>query len=160
MLSINNYQLIFIFFILIFFNLFIFIKTNQIILPFKTEEINIKLLESSNYIESVKDNKIYITIEIGDPPQKVNLYITMDTYFLLVANSSIDSSYFNSGKSKTYYNSSKSDYYFEYFSNAYYAYDNFIFQTSYDSSKTKLFNNIEFIHPMNTIILIIYPPDI
>ena len=124
----------------------IFINTNQIILPFKTEEINIEALKSSKYIEAAKDNKIYTTIEIGDPPQKVNLYITMDTYFLLVANSSINYSYFNSEKSKTYYNSSKPDYYFEYFSDAYFAYDNFIFQTSYDSSKTKIFNNIEFIH--------------
>ena len=124
-------------------NFILFIKSNQIIFPFKTEDINI---ESSNYIESVIKNKIYITIEIGEPPQKINLYLTMDTCFLMIANSSIDSSYYNSDKSKTYVNTSKTSYYFEYFSNAYHATENFIFQTSYDSINTKVFKNIEFIH--------------
>ena len=138
MLLMKKYNLI-----LIFLSNFIkFTYSNQIIFPFKTEINN----EISNYIESLIDNKIYITTEIGDPPQKINLYLTMDSCFLMIANSSIDSSYYNSYKSKTYLNKSKTSYYFEYFSNAYHATENFCFQTSYDNSQKKVFNNIEFIH--------------
>lgn len=138
MLLIKKYILILIFL----FNSIIFIKSKQIILPFKTETNN----EISNYIESLIDNRIYITTEIGEPPQNINLYLTMDSCFLMVTNSSLDSSYYNSYKSKTYLNKSKTTYYFEYFSNAYHSTENFIFQTSYDNSQRKTFNDIEFIH--------------
>ena len=136
-------KLIFIFSILLFFNLTIFIKSNQIIFPFKTEEIK---SDSLDYIEEIQDNKIYITTQIGNPPQKIKLYLTMNTCFLLIANSSIDSSYYNNENSKTYVNITKSTPYFEIFTNAYLSKENFFFQTSYDNTKIKEFNNIEFMH--------------
>ena len=133
----------FIFSLTLFLNMIIFTNSNQIIFPFKTEEIND---ESLNYMEGIQDNKIYITTEIGNPPQKIKLYLTMNICFLIIANSSIDSSYYNSEKSKTYVNISLNNPYFEIFTNAYLAKENFIFQTSYDNTKTKEFNNIEFMH--------------
>ena len=127
-----------------FFTFFIFTNSNQIILPFKTESINI---ESSKYIEGITDNKIYISIDVGDPPQKINLYLTMDTTSLIISNSSISSLYYNNLKSDTYVNTSKlTQFYLEYFSKGYYSKENFIFPISYDLSNTKKFSNIEFIH--------------
>ena len=128
----------------IFFSFIIIISPNQIIFPFKTEPINI---DSSKYIEAITNNKIYITTEIGEPPQKINLLLTMDSSSLLIANSSIDSSYYNNIKSNTYLNTEKLDnIYFELYTKGYYANDNFIFQISYDNSNKKKFNNIQFIH--------------
>lgn len=143
MFLLKKFKLIFIFSLLLFFNFIIFTNSNQIIFPFKTEEIND---ESLNYIEGIQDNKIYITIEIGKPPQKIKLYLTMNTCFLLIANSSIDSSYYNSEKSNSYVNISKNTPYFEIFTNAYLSKENFNFQTSYDKTNTKEFTNIEFMH--------------
>ena len=134
---------IYIFSLILFFNFIIFTNSNQIVFPFKTEEIND---ESLNYIKGIQDNKIYITTDIGNPPQKIKLYLTMSSCLLLIANSSIDTSYYNSEKSKTYVNISKSTPYFEIFTNAYLSQENFIFQTSYDNKNTKEFNNIEFMH--------------
>ena len=70
----------------------------------------------------------------------------MNTCFLLITNSSIDSSYYNSEKSNSYVNISKNTPYTEIFTNAYLSRENFIFQTSYDNTNTKEFNNIEFMH--------------
>ena len=137
-------NLFFIISLQIFFSFIIIISPNQIIFPFKTEPLNI---DSSKYIEAITNNKIYITTEIGEPPQKINLLLTMDSSSLLIANSSIDSSYYNNIKSNTYLNTEKLDnIYFELYTKGYYANDNFIFQISYDNSNKKKFNNIQFIH--------------
>ena len=133
-------NLFFIISLQIFFSFIIIISPNQIIFPFKTEPLNI---DSSKYIEAITNNKIYITTEIGEPPQKINLLLTMDSSSLLIANSSIDSSYYNNIKSNTYLNTEKLDnIYFELYTKGYYANDNFIFQISYDNSNKKKFNNI------------------
>ena len=122
---------------------FIYINPNQVILPFKTESINI---ESSKYIEGIIDNKIYITVNVGDPPQKINLYLTMDSSSLIISNSSISPSYYNNFKSDTYVNTSKlTQFYLEFFSKGYYSNENFILPISYNLSNTKKFN-LEFIH--------------
>ena len=137
-------QLFFIISLIVYFSIISFISTEQIIIPFKTEPINI---DSSKYIESITYNKIYITIDIGEPAQKINLYLTMDTSLLLIADSSINDSYYNIGKSNTYLKIGKIDQsYFEYYSKANYANDSFHFPTSYDNSSKKKFNNIQFIH--------------
>lgn len=123
-----------------------FTKQNQIILPFKTETTNI---ESSKCIESVTDNKIYVTVEVGDKPQKIKLYLSMKVSFLAISDISIDPSYFNCSKSNTYFNSSKSDnLYYEIFYKGLYANDSFIFRTSLENSDQKKFDNIEFLHVM------------
>ena len=136
---------LFLFFIsIINLNLITFNKSNQIIFTFKTESINV---ESSKYIEAISDNKIYITTEIGQPSQKINMYLTTETDFFIIADSSIDSSYFNKEESKTYLNTSDiNTFYLQLFSKAYYANENFSFQTSIDNSNKKTYNNVEFIH--------------
>jgi len=123
-----------------------FTKQNQIILPFKSETNNI---EPSKYIESITDNNIYTTVEVGDKPQKVKLYLTMKVSFLAIADISIDPTYFNCSKSGTYLNNSESDnLYGEIFYKGLYANDSFIFRTSLENTNQKKFDNVEFLHVM------------
>ena len=137
-------HLFFIISLILYFNIIPFISNEQIILPFKTDPI---IIDSSKYIEAITYNKIYITLDIGEPAQKINLYLTMDTSLLLIADSSINDSYYNIGKSNTYLKIGKIDQsYFEYYSKANYANDSFLLPTSYDNSSKKKFNNIQFIH--------------
>ena len=134
------------FLILIIFSFFNKVKLNKIVFPFKTESSNAL---SNNYIDNLIQNKIYITIEVGNPKKSLNLYVTMDTSYLIISNSSIDSSYYNNEKSQTYLNTSKlTDFYFEYFSNGYIAQDTFWFLTSLENKEKQKFDNIQFIHAM------------
>ena len=125
---------------------FNFIKQKKIVFPFKTETPNIL---SSNYIDKFIQNKIYITIEIGSPPKSINIYLTMDTNYLIIANSSIDKTYYNNKESTTYLNTSTlTDFYFEFFSSGYFAKESFFFYTSLENKQKEKVNNIEFIHAM------------
>jgi hypothetical protein len=124
------------------------INSNQIIFPFRTEPINI---ESSKYIEAITNNKICITTEIGEPPQNLTVYLTSDTSYFIIADYTINSSYYNNAKSTTYLKTSElTDFYFEYFTKAYYANETFLFQTSLDNNNNnkRKYNNIEFIQAM------------
>ena len=142
---INKNNILF-FLILIIFSFFNKSKPNKIVFPFKTESSNAL---SNNYIDNLIQNKIYITIEVGNPKKSLNLYVTMDTSYLIISNSSIDSSYYNNEKSQTYLNTSKlTDFYFEYFSNGYIAQDTFWFITSLENKEKQKFDNIQFIHAM------------
>lgn len=136
---------LFLFFIsIINLNLITFNQSNQIIFTFKTKSINV---ESSKYIEAIIDNHIYITQEIGKPPQKINIYLTTKTGSFIIADSSIDSSFFNKEESTTYLNTSGLEqFYLEFFLKGYYANESFTFQTSIDNSKKQTYNNVEFIH--------------
>ena len=134
------------FVILIIFSIFNYSNNKGIIFPFETEKMN---KEISNYIDSFKQNKIYITIEIGSPSKIINIYLTMDTNYLIIANSSIDNSYYNNEKSITYKNISFLDNYFlEYFKKGYLAKETFLFKTSLNNNEKQKFNNIEFIHAL------------
>ena len=134
------------FVILIIFSIFNYSNNKGIIFPFETEKIN---KEISNYIDSFKQNKIFITIEIGSPTKIINTYLTMDTNYLIIANSSIDNSYYNNEKSITYKNISFLDNYFlEYFKKGYLAKETFLFKTSLNNNEKQKFNNIEFIHAL------------
>ena len=141
MFPMEKNKLLFFLFLTTYFN---FINLKGIVFPFKTEPINI---ESSKYIEAIKENKIYITTNIGKKPQTIKLYLTMDFEYLLISDSSIDSSYFNSKKSQTYLITSElKTFYLEVFSKGYFANDSFIFQISFENENNNTFNNIEFIH--------------
>ena len=130
--------------LIIFFILVIFTKGEELLFPFKTELVN---LEKSKYIESIFNNKIYIPIEIGIKKQKINLYLTMDSSYLVVSDYSINPSYYNKNISNTYSNTSKFEtFYFEFFTKGYYAKEDFYFQTSLNSTSKNKFHNIEFIH--------------
>ena len=95
---------------------------NKIVFPFKTE---VESNPSSNYIDILSQNKIYIEGELGFPVQKINLYLTMETSYLIISDSSIDISFYNSKKSSSYKNISElTDFYFELFTKGYYAKDN------------------------------------
>lgn len=130
------------FLLLIIFSFLNNIKSNIIVFPFKTEPSNPRI---SNYIDSFTKNQIYITVNIGSPSQNINLYLTMSTNYLIIANSSIDPSYYNSKQSSTYESiSSYSDYLTEYLDKGYFAKESFIFKTGFDENDKKKFDNVEF----------------
>ena len=134
------------FLLLIIFLVFGNTKQNKIIFPFKTE---LPSNPSSNYIDEYSQNNIYMTTEIGNPPQIINLYLTMDTNYLIISNSSIDVSYYNNQKSNSYINTTKlTVFYLEYFTKGYYAKDTFLFRTSLDNEEKQKFKKIEFIHAL------------
>ena len=121
-------------------------EQNKIVFPFKTE---VESNPSSNYIDILSQNKIYIEGELGFPVQKINLYLTMETSYLIISDSSIDISFYNSKKSSSYKNISElTDFYFELFTKGYYAKDNFLFRLSLEKDNKHNFNNIEFIHAL------------
>ena len=134
------------FFLLMIFSFFNKTKQNKIVFPFKTESLNSL---SNNYIDNLIQSRKYITIEIGNPKKILNLYLTMDTSYLIISNSSLDSSYYNNEKSQTYLNTSDLlDLYSNYLYNGYYAQETFWFLTSLENNEKSKFNNIEFILAM------------
>ena len=73
----------------------------------------------------------------------------METSYLIISDSSIDISFYNSKKSSSYKNISElTDFYFELFTKGYYAKDNFLFRLSLEKDNKHNFNNIEFIHAL------------
>ena len=119
---------------------------NKIVFPFKTEKGS---NPSSNYIDALSQNKIYIEAELGSPIQKINLYLTMETNYLIIANSSIDITFYNSKRSSSYKNISElTEFHFELFTKGYYAKDSFLFKSSLENNDKQNFNNIEFIHAL------------
>ena len=138
-----NKNIISLFFLLIIFSIFEQINPNKIVFPFKTEPSNPRI---TNYIDSFIENKIYITVDVGTPYQTINLYLTMDTNYLIISNSSLDSSYFNTKKSSSYKNTSRySDYLTEHLYKGYFAQDSFLIRTDLNSDEKQKFDNIEFI---------------
>ena len=76
----------------------------NIIFPFKT----IDLPDKNNYILSLLYNQIYTTIEMGEPKQKVDVAITMDTISFTIGNQVLNSNnFYDYNKSNTYQNISK-----------------------------------------------------
>ena len=95
------------FFVLLF--LVNFIYNQKIIIPFKT----IDLPDKNNFILSLLYNQIYATIEIGEPKQKIDVAITMESNILSIGNQNINSNnFFDYTKSNTYQNISKKYYYY------------------------------------------------
>ena len=118
---------------------------NKLIIPFRTNTSNnIQDSISTDYINNLINNKIYITLEIGTPPQSINIYLTTQTRFFLISSNIISENYYNLEKSKTYYNiTSKQSFYLDLFSEAIISNETINFQTSFNN-EFQSFNNIEF----------------
>ncbi len=125
-----------------------FLSPNKIVLPFKSETDN-----SKSIIENLISPNIYTTLLVGNPTQKIKVYITMDSRFFFLSSVQIDSSYYNPNISSTYKIDPLTDE--DYFigdkalSRGFYSNESFIFST-YLSSKEeeqnfKKFNNIIFV---------------
>ena len=61
--------------------LFNLVFTNKIIFPFTTKQ---NLFEPNDEYKYIFKNEIFTTIEIGNPPQKVELFLTTRTPFFII----------------------------------------------------------------------------
>ena len=91
--------------IFLFLTIFSYISPNKIVLPFSTKSYPFDPNDEFKYIFK---NEIYTEIEVGCPPQIVELYLTMRTPFFIIK-----------------YNNSNPDYYKNVSSSSYILYDNY-----------------------------------
>lgn len=132
------------FFLLIFFlQIFSYISPKKIIIPFKTKQYP---FDPNDEYKFIFKNEIYTTLEVGDPPQKVELFFTMRTPFFMIKYNTSFPEYFKNESSSTY----------KYIGNGYYHTDEvlkqgilstekFIFQKSFDEKDKVEINNFDFI---------------
>ena len=78
--------------------------TNQIItIPFKTKK-NDEILTEDNLMSNLIENEIYIEIKVGNPKQKIPLYLKLNQYPTYIISSEINLNIpkFDYLKSKTF----------------------------------------------------------
>ena len=77
-------------------------SVKYVILPFRTE---IQEITKDNYLSIYYDNKIFIDIEIGTPPQKIPINLKFENYpFFIISfqSENLSNKYFNETKSSSY----------------------------------------------------------
>ena len=98
-----------IFFSVILISLFISVIPNKIIFPFTTKSYPFNTNDEFKYIFK---NEIFTTIDVGNPPQKVELFLTTRTpFFIIKKNDSIPEYYKNTSSSTYKYYDNSSIYY-------------------------------------------------
>ena len=97
------------FFSVILISLFISVIPNKIIFPFTTKSYPFNPNDEFKYIFK---NEIFTTIDVGNPPQKVELFLTTRTpFFIIKKNDSIPEYYKNTSSSTYKYYDNSSIYY-------------------------------------------------
>ena len=90
--------------------LFNLVFPNKIIFPFTTKQNS---FDPNNEYKYIFKNEIFTTIEIGNPPQKVELFLTTRTPFFIIKKNENISEYYKNESSSTYkYFDRSSIYYF------------------------------------------------
>ena len=89
----------FFFSLIILISLFLCAYPNKIVFPFTTKSYPDELNDEYKYILK---NEIFITIEIGEPPQKVELFLTTRTPFFIIKKNDTISDYYKNESSSTY----------------------------------------------------------
>ena len=85
-------------------------SVKYVILPFRTE---IQEITKDNYLSIYYDNKIFIDIEVGTPPQKIPINLKFENYpFFIISSQSenLPKKYFNETKSSSYKKNSSNPY--------------------------------------------------
>ena len=91
-------------------NLFSYISSNKIVLPFFTKTYQFDPNEEFKFIFK---NEIYTTLEVGTPSQKVELFLTMRTPFFIIKYNNSSPDYYKNISSSSYkYYDNSSIYYF------------------------------------------------
>ena len=132
-------ELLFPFLIINIISSFVLIKTESIIyLPLKIEEIK----DDNNFeISKLENSKIYTEINIGNPNQKVKLYLSFNYYLTFIFSKEANGPY-NPSDSSSYKNISKSSYYSSPFEKGFESNET-IYLDTYNSSKKEI-NNFSF----------------
>ena len=91
-------------FYLIIILLFSIIKNNNILrIPFKTMPYKpITIFNINSYMSALIHNDIYITFQIGSPPQEINSFLKFEEFPFFISGKDISSSHYNESKSSTY----------------------------------------------------------
>ena len=90
--------------------LFYSVFPNKIIFPFKTKK---RKFDPNNEFKFIFKNEIFTTIEVGNPSQKVELFLTTRTPFFIIKKNASISNYYKNETSSTYkYYDNSSIYYF------------------------------------------------
>ena len=106
----NLFQTNIFFFIFFIIRLFSYISSNKIILPFTTK---LYPYDPDDEFKFIFKNEIYTTLEVGNPPQNIELYLTMRTPFFIIKDNNTFPNYYNNFSSTTYkYYDNTSTYYF------------------------------------------------
>ena len=91
-------------------NLFYYISSNKIVLPFFTKTYP---FDPNDEFKFIFKNEIYTTLEVGTPSKKVELYLTTRTPFFIIKYNNSFPEYYKNFSSSTYkYYDTSSIYYF------------------------------------------------
>ena len=134
------------FYIFIFLVIFSHISPNKIVLPFKTKSYP---FDPNNEFKYIFKNEIYTTLEVGNPPQKVELFLTMRTpFFILKYNDSIPEYYKNTSSSTYKYHGSPYTYYLndDVIKKGIYSGEKFFLQNSFNSNDKLAISEFDFIY--------------
>lgn len=123
-------------------NSLVLVLNKLVVLPFKTQ-----IFEEKEYIESLLKEQLYFSLEIGEPPQNINISLSMETSDFVIESPLINNANYNYNKSKTYKNvTDKTQIYGDYFIQGYLSKETFYLQSSNNSKKKEKLNNIQFIY--------------
>lgn len=134
---------------------------NYIILPFKTYidkpgEDPKKGINTTLFFENYFSNKIYSSIEIGNPKKVIPIEITSSSYGLIIGylcdkNYNKDISQYNNNSSKTFFREYDGLITFQQYEGGYYGKDSFTFLTDLKDQNNEItINNISFIYMPKT----------
>ena len=137
---------IIIFFFLFLTELFSYVFPNKIVIPFTTKS---HPFDPENEFKFIFKNEIYTTLEVGTPPQKVELFLTARTPFFIIKNNDSFPQYYKNISSSSYkYYDSSSIYYFndDVLKRGIHSGEKITLQKSFDKTDKLEIPNLDFIY--------------
>ena len=136
----------FFFSLIILISLFLRAYPNKIVFPFTTKSYPDELNDEYKYIFK---NEIFITIEIGEPLQKVELFLTTKTPFFIIKKNDTIPDYYKNESSSTYkYYDNRSTYYMndEVLKRGILSSEKIFLKNSFNEQSPIPYQNLEFIY--------------
>lgn len=136
----------FFFSLIILISIIISVIPNQIIFPFTTKSYPFDPNKEFKYILK---NEIFTTIEVGNPPQKVELFLTTKTPYFIIKKNDTYPNYYNSNLSSTYkYYENTSIYYLdnEVIQKGIYSTEQIYLKKSFEDQTLTPVSNLDFIY--------------
>ena len=126
--------------------LFSYISPNKIVLPFTTKSYP---FDPNNEFKYIFKNEIYTTLEVGTPPQQVELFLEMRTPFFIIKNNDDFPEYYKNKSSSTYEKfDNTTTYYFsdDILKRGVYSGEKIVLQNSFNNKDKFEINNFEFVY--------------
>ena len=137
-------------FLLILISLLISISPKKIVFPFTTKSYT---FNPDNEFKYIFKNEIFTTIEVGTPPQKVELYLTTRTPFFIIKKNDTKKNYYKNESSTTYkYYDNSSIYYLndEVVKRGVQSSEKIYLKNSFNAQETIPVNDLDFIYSTKT----------